>query len=126
GPVRLWGSVSFIAANLGAASATLRWTLMAFDPPFALLPWLQLLHGLSFGATHLAAIYYVAGAAAPGRAASAQGLLAWTNGLVMAAAMMAAGFLYKAHGAAAYGAMAMLAAAGAVWAIAATRVRHAG
>ena len=38
---------------IGGAGALVRWIAMALDPPGALLPLLQCLHGLSFGATHL-------------------------------------------------------------------------
>src|SRR6185437_1020152 len=52
---------------LGACGAVLRWSAMAFDPPVAALPWLQLLHGLSFGATHLGALGFIAPRARPGQ-----------------------------------------------------------
>jgi PPP family 3-phenylpropionic acid transporter len=108
--------------TIGAAGAVVRWGAMALDPPNAWLPWLQALHGLSFGATHLGAVHFVAESAAPGRAATAQGALAWTNGAVMAAAMMASGFLYSVYGAGGYVAMAALAAAGGLCAILAARL----
>lgn len=98
---------------LGAAGAALRWLVMGFDPPVALLPLLQGLHALSFGATHLASVQFLAGAAAPGAGASAQGLLALATGLAMAVAMAVSGELYAALGAAAYWPMALLAALGA-------------
>lgn len=107
--------------TLGGAGAVLRWAAMAFDPAPAWLPWLQGLHGLSFGATHLGAVQFIAQTAAAGRTASAQGSLAWANGLVMAGAMAAAGMLYSAFGAAAYAAMAAMAAGGAACAVAARR-----
>src|SRR5262245_34840848 len=44
----------------GAVGGTLRWLGMAIDPPALALPWLQLLHALSFGATHLGALMYLA------------------------------------------------------------------
>jgi PPP family 3-phenylpropionic acid transporter len=94
---------------------------MALDPSPAWLPWLQALHGLSFGATHLGAVQFVAQSALPGRAATAQGLLAWTNGFAMAGAMAASGLLYARFGAAGYWAMAALAAAGGACAVIAGR-----
>jgi len=90
----------------------LRWTVMAFDPPAALLPLLQLLHGLSFGATHLGALTYVARAAPAGRAASAQGFMSIALGLVMAAMTGLSGVLFAACGDLAYAAMALAAGAG--------------
>src|SRR5262249_33262141 len=46
--------------GLGAAGGALRWAAMSLDPPLALLPMLQLLHALSFGATHLGSIQLLA------------------------------------------------------------------
>ena len=40
---------------------------MALDPPVLALPFLQLLHALSFGATHLGALAYVAACAGAAR-----------------------------------------------------------
>jgi MFS transporter, PPP family, 3-phenylpropionic acid transporter len=107
---------------LGAAGAVVRWSAMAFDPPTALLPPLQCLHALSFGATHLGAIGFVARAAPAELGATAQGYLAVALGLVMAATMGISGLLYARWGGLAYGAMALAAAAGGVFALAAHRL----
>ncbi|MBI1203581.1 MAG: MFS transporter [Rhodopseudomonas sp.] len=96
----------------GAVGGALRWTAMAFDPPAVALPILQLLHGLSFGATHLGALTLLSRHAPPGQAATAQGYLAIALGAVMAAAMGLAGLLYGAFGVKAYAAMALAAVAG--------------
>jgi PPP family 3-phenylpropionic acid transporter len=98
----------------GAAGAVIRWGAMAFDPPPMLLLMLQCLHALSFGATHLGALGFVARAAPPGLGASAQGYLAVALALVMAAAMAVSGELYARWGSGAYAAMALLAALGGV------------
>ena len=45
---------------VGACGGMLRWAGMAFDPPLSLLTALQLLHALSFGATHLGALMFLA------------------------------------------------------------------
>ena len=71
---------------IGAAGAALRWAAMALDPPALALPWLQLLHALSFGATHLGALGFVARHAPAGQGATAQGYLAIAQGVAMAAA----------------------------------------
>jgi PPP family 3-phenylpropionic acid transporter len=94
---------------------------MALDPPFALLPVLQCLHALSFGATHLGAIAFVVQMAPPEFGARAQGYVAVGHGLVMAGAMALSGVLYARYGHAAYAAMAVMAAAGAACALAAKR-----
>jgi len=106
----------------GAAGAVVRWGAMAFDPPAVLLAPLQCLHGLSFGATHLGALGFIARAASAEASATAQGYLAVALGLVMAAAMGVSGVLYARWGSFAYVTMALLAAAGGVFALAARRL----
>jgi MFS transporter, PPP family, 3-phenylpropionic acid transporter len=96
----------------GAAGAFMRWGAMAFDPPPVLLMMLQCLHALSFGATHLGAVGFVARVAPAGLGASAQGYLAVALALVMAGAMGISGELYARWGSGAYWAMAVLAALG--------------
>jgi PPP family 3-phenylpropionic acid transporter len=86
---------------LGAGGAVLRWGLMALDPPGLLLPVLQILHALSFGATYLGAVQFVGRAAPSGLAATAQGLLAMANGIAMSATMAVSG-LFVPLGAAGY------------------------
>jgi MFS transporter, PPP family, 3-phenylpropionic acid transporter len=107
---------------LGAAGAVVRWSAMAFDTPLALLVPLQCLHALSVGATHLGALGFVVRAAPAELGATAQGYLAVALGLVMAAAMGLSGVLYARFGGLAYGAMALAAAAGGVFASAAHRL----
>ena len=97
---------------VGALGAALRWSIMALDPPVAALPFLQLLHAASFGATHLGALTFIARHAPSGQAASAQGYYAIAQGVAMAAATGMSGWLYGAFGTAAYGAMALAAIAG--------------
>jgi len=98
----------------GAAGATMRWGAMTFDPPPVLLLMLQCLHALSFGATHLGAVGFVARVAPAALGASAQGYLAVALALVMAGAMGISGELYARWGSSAYWAMAVLAALGAL------------
>jgi PPP family 3-phenylpropionic acid transporter len=107
---------------LGAAGAVVRWSAMAFDPPPALLVPLQCLHALSFGATHLGALGFVARAAPAELGATAQGYLAVALGLVMAAAMGLSGVLYARFGGLAYGAMALAGGGGGIFALAAHRL----
>ena len=97
---------------IGAAACMLRWGAMAFDPPAWSLPLLQVLHALSFGATHLGTIGFIARAASDLQGATAQGYFSILNGVTMGVAMGLAGILYQAHGNAAYGAMAIIAAIG--------------
>jgi PPP family 3-phenylpropionic acid transporter len=99
---------------IGALGATVRWAAMAFDPPAWLLPLLQFLHGLSFGASFLGSVQFLARAAPDGEAATAQGDLSTIQGIVMAAATGLSGLLYGRFGALAYVAMAGCAALGGV------------
>ena len=116
GRLPLWlGSTALLVA--GALGAMLRWGVMALDPPTAALPVLQCLHGLSFGATHLGAVGFVARAAPPGRAATAQGSLAVMLGGTMALSMGLSGWLYENFGGQAYAGMALMAGAGSLCAL---------
>lgn len=97
---------------IGGAGGALRWIVMAFDPPVALLPLLQLLHALSFGMTYLGALFFTHRHAPPGQAATAQGYLAIVLGVTAACATAASGWLYGAFGDKAYAAMALVAVVG--------------
>lgn len=100
---------------LGAAGAVLRWTAMAFDPPTALVPVLQCLHALTFGATHLGAMHALGRFAAERRGATAQGDYSAVAATMLAASVGLAGVLVEAFGAYSYLAMAAAAAlAGAI------------
>jgi MFS transporter, PPP family, 3-phenylpropionic acid transporter len=111
---------------IGAIGGIVRWTAMVFDPSAALLFPLQVLHALSFGATHLGTMQYLSQSAPEGARAAAQGDIATANSLMMAAASLLAGALYGATGSFAYAAMAALAAAGGGCALLAARVVRAG
>jgi PPP family 3-phenylpropionic acid transporter len=106
---------------LGAAGGAVRWTAMAFDPPALMLPFLQLLHAATFGATHLGAMMYLARNAPAGQGATAQGTFAIVLGLAMAAASGLSGVLYAAFAGRSYAAMALAAIAGGVCALVAQR-----
>ena len=109
---------------IGAAGGVVRWIATAFDPPLALLAPLQMLHALSFGATHLGTMMFLSRNAPEGARAAAQGDVATANGVMMAAASALAGLLYGAGGSHAYVAMAVLAGAGAAFALVAARYPH--
>jgi len=113
------GPVTLIA--IGAMGGILRWSAMAFDPPAVLLLPLQLLHAVSFGATHLGTMMYLSQNAPEGGRAAAQGDVSTANSLMMAAASALAGVLYGAGGSFAYAAMAALAVAGGGFAFLAAR-----
>lgn len=96
---------------IGAATAIVRWTVMSFDPPLALLIPLQLTHALTYGATHLGAILFVARAVPDDVSGTVQALYAtFASGVAMGMATWASGPLFVAYSGGAYGAMAGLAA----------------
>jgi len=107
---------------IGAMGAIVRWVATAFDPPLALLAPLQLLHAMSFGATHLGTMLYLGKAAPPGGRASAQGDIATASSVMMALASALSGVLYGMGGSLAYAAMALFAAAGAACALVARKL----
>lgn len=95
----------------GAFAGVLRWSLMSFDPSLEILVPLQLLHAISFGATHLGAIQFISKAVPEAASGTAQALYAtFAAGVVMGGATLACGSLYKAYSADAYLAMALLSA----------------
>jgi PPP family 3-phenylpropionic acid transporter len=110
-----------VLLTIGALGATIRWAAMAFDPPGLVLPALQLLHALSFGATHLGALTYLSRHVPAGQGATAQGYLAIALGAAMAAATGLSGVLYQAFGSLSYAAMALSAIGGGVCALVARR-----
>jgi PPP family 3-phenylpropionic acid transporter len=118
------GAVWMIA--LGGAGGVIRWTAMAFDPPTAALPLLQGLHALSFGATHLGTMHFLAQTAPARRGATAQGDFVGVQGIVFAAAMGLSGVLVEAYGSLAYGAMAAACMAGGVLAALAIGLERGG
>ena len=106
---------------IGATGAIVRWSAMAFDPPAALLPVLQLLHGGSFAATHLGLMGFMARGVPRELAATAQGFVSTWSGLVNASATFVSGFVYAASGSLAYLVMAAMATVGLVSALTAAR-----
>jgi PPP family 3-phenylpropionic acid transporter len=102
---------------LGGVGGVIRWTAMAFDPPTAALPFLQGLHALSFAATHLGSMHFLARVGPAGRGATAQGDFAASQGIVFAAAMGVSGVLVASYGSLAYAAMAAASGAGVVLAV---------
>ncbi|GGF59608.1 MFS transporter [Azorhizobium oxalatiphilum] len=82
----------------GGGAALVRFSLLSLDPPLVLLVPLQLLHGLTFGATYLGLVELVARAVPEHRAATMQSLAGWAVSLAMAAASVVAGPLFSAFG----------------------------
>lgn len=97
---------------IGASGAALRWGMMAINPAAVVLPFLQLLHALSFGATYLGALSYVAARAGPGQAATAQSHLAVAVSVAGGVTSAISGVLYSNFGSGSYAIMASAAIAG--------------
>ena len=105
GPLGLMG--------LGAAAGILRWGLAGLVPGLWPAAALQLLHALTFGATHLGAMNFLSRTVPPGAAASAQALYSGTSaGIGSGIVMLGAGALYANYGGRAYLFMALLSALG--------------
>ncbi len=117
--VLFWYSAPFVARfgplglmALGGVAGILRWSLMGVLPGLGAAAGLQLLHALTFGASHLGAMHFLARSVPPGVAASAQSLYAALSaGLGSGLVMLVAGALYGAYGGQAYPFIAMRAAA---------------
>lgn len=98
---------------IGAVSCVLRWVLMAQDLPLPMLALVQMMHGLSFGISHLGAVGLIV-RLAPGHViATAQGYAVASNGAVMACTTMLTGALFASFGDGVYYMMAAQALAGA-------------
>lgn len=111
----------------GALGCIVRWTILAFDPPLALVIVAQLLHGATYALAHLGAMYFIVNAVAPRLSATAQSLYAvFSNGIVMGAATFAAGPLYASFGGRTYLLMSAMGAAALLFALWLGRAWHGG
>jgi PPP family 3-phenylpropionic acid transporter len=100
---------------IGGAAGIVRWGLMGLVPGLPAAFVLQLLHALTFGATHLGAMNYLSRTVPPNAAASAQALYAGaSSGLGSGFVMLGAGAAYAEFGGRAYLFMTVLSAIGLV------------
>ncbi|MBO22997.1 MAG: MFS transporter [Rhodospirillaceae bacterium] len=106
---------------LGACAALFRWLLLAQTPTLLGLTTAQLLHALTFGATYLATMHFIASHAPDGLKATAQGAYASISGIVMGLSLIAAGELYESLAGDAFYGMAGLSAVALVIALAVLR-----
>jgi len=98
---------------VGGAAGIVRWSLAGLVTGLAPAAALQLLHALTFGATHLGAMNFLSRTVPPAAAASAQTLYAGVSGGIGSGiVMLGAGALYAAYGGHAYLFMALLSALG--------------
>jgi MFS transporter, PPP family, 3-phenylpropionic acid transporter len=103
GPMRLFA--------IGALAGVVRWTALGLSTDVTLLFAVQLLHALTFGATHLAAMHFIMRAVPAAQSATALGLYGGlAMGLALGVMMAAAGWLYDAFAGGAFYAMAAVSA----------------
>lgn len=103
--------------GIGGAAAVLRFGVLAADPPAEWLFPLQLLHGLTFGATHLGLMALIAGHTPQRAAGRAQAYSSTVVATLMGLATVASGPLYAAYAAASYTSSMALGAIGALLAL---------
>jgi PPP family 3-phenylpropionic acid transporter len=109
---RLGDSHALALLVTGGFVAVFRWLCMAGAPGPAALLALQMLHGATYGATQLGAVYLLSRLAGHERRAQAQGWLSAAGALALAAASFGSGFLQVEFGRRAYFFMAGIAMAG--------------
>ena len=107
GRVLAWLGVRGLVIAATVATV-LRWSLLAFDPPFALVIVAQIGHALTFGAAHLATVTMMAEVAPEGGKSSAQALFFTISGAIMGGLVLVSGPLYAALAGQAYLAMAFV------------------
>ena len=94
---------------IGGAAGILRWTIMGSTDFLPFLIFAQALHGLTFGATHLGAIYYISDTIHERQSATAQSLLsALVMGIGIGSATMLSGWIFANFASQAYFPMALL------------------
>ena len=105
---------SRLIALAGLAGAV-RWVGFGVTTELPALIILQTLHGMTFGAAHLAAMHFIQDRIAPEFSATAMSLYSSiVMGIGMGLAMLLSGYLYANHAGRAYIAMAIMAALGGV------------
>jgi len=120
----------FGAVNLllvGTIACVLRWTILAFDPPFPAVVLAQVLHGGTYALAHLGAMYFIVKAVPSRLVATAQTLYAvFTQGLGQGIGTAISGPLFALYGGRTYLLMAAMGAAGFVFTLAVARRWHKG
>jgi PPP family 3-phenylpropionic acid transporter len=95
---------------VAAAVSCLRWLVMGFSPGLWLLVPLSLLHGITYGASHVGAIHFIHRSVPPHMQGGAQALYStMAAGLAMGVATLIAGKIYAQSGGHAYLAMSAIA-----------------
>lgn len=105
-----WSPV--VLVMIGAAGAAVRWIITAQEPPIGVLAVVQLMHGLSYGMTHLGTVGLMVRTVPHHVLASAQGYLVACIGVVTSVTMMLSGLIYAQVGQGVYNVMAAMAVGG--------------
>lgn len=114
--VRIFGPVGLLW--LAAAAGLIRWFALGTTEALPVLIAVQGLHAFTFGAAHIAAMHYIAATVPASHGATAQSLYSSTaQGCIMAASMLASGWLYAAFSGGAFIAMAVMSLVGGLLAI---------
>lgn len=109
--VRRVGAVTLMI--LGGAAGVVRWLAMCFDPGLVWLVPLQILHGATYGATHIGAIYFLARSIPERASGTAQALYgACAMGVATGGATLISGPLYDHFAGQGYFVMAIFSAVG--------------
>jgi MFS transporter, PPP family, 3-phenylpropionic acid transporter len=96
---------------VGMAGGIVRWVLMGFLTSFPLILVAQMLHALSFAATHLGTMHVIRLMAPPQLRNRAQGInAALSGGILMSCTTLGAGHLYGYIGGKTYFVMAVMSA----------------
>ena len=103
-----FGAARLIA--IGAAASIVRWLVLATEPSLAVLVPLQLLHGITYGATHIGAMHLsMTPSHAISREARRRFMQQSSAGVAMGFTTLIAGYVYASSGALSYVAMAAIA-----------------
>ena len=101
-----------VLVAIAALSAAARWTIMAQDPPLAVLAVVQLAHALSFGLTQVGIMGLLLQQVPGHMMARGQGYMTACSGIVAGLAAVASGPIYEHWGQGIYYVMAVMAASG--------------
>jgi len=120
-----FGAVNLLLA--GTVACMLRWTILAFDPPFPAVVLAQMLHGGTYALAHLGAMYFIVKAVPPRLVATAQTLYAvFTQGLGQGIGTAVSGPLFAPYGGRTYLLMAAMGAVGFLFTLAVGLYWHKG
>ncbi len=107
--LKSFGAVRLIV--IGCACGIVRWLLIGFEPPLAVMFAAQALHAGSFGLTHVGTMYFIRENVPDGMRNTVQGIYsALSGGILLSATMWASGPLYGLLGGHAFFVMAVCSA----------------